>query len=192
MDAENDTRHQNAQPQPQPRAEAQAREAHFPERRGEVVRLLPVAVVVLSADRYFRAAATMLLTRRGCRVLSAADEQEALDAAELAALDVLVAELDVPAEELPARARALGARLDALGAAAGRRVAAVGIVLVGEPERIGEAIEADASASHPVLDKWGPFERLYQAICDQDRRRRLALPQDAARWPAGARSSRPA
>ncbi len=181
-----DTHADIPQPQPQPLPA----ELPAPAERGlggEVVRLLPVSVLVLSADRYFRAAATMLLSRRGCSVLGAADEQEALDAAEIATIDVLVAELDADRGKLPARALALGKRIDAVGLSAGRRVAAVGVVVVGEPEALGEAIDTDASAPNPVLDKWGPFERLHQAVCDQDRRRRLELPRSEARWPEAAR-----
>jgi CheY-like chemotaxis protein len=157
------------------------------ERRGHVVRLLPISVLVLSGDRYFRAAATMLLSRRGCSVLSAAEEREAHEQALLAYVDVLVVELAAPATDHVRRARAIATRIDAAGSAAGRRVAPVGVVVVGEPEDLGDAGDAAAGSEQPVLDKWGPFERLYQAISERDRARRLPPVAGAAAWPASAR-----
>jgi CheY-like chemotaxis protein len=157
------------------------------ERRAEVVRLLPIAVLVLSADRYFRAAATTLLSRRGCSVQSAADELEAHDHTLLWAVDVLVVELAAPPADQLRRARAIAERLDAANGAAGRRVAAIGVVVVGEPADLGDALDAAAGTEQPVLDKWGPFERLHQAIGDRDRARRLAPADGVAAWPASAR-----
>ena len=156
------------------------------ERRAEIVRLLPVAVLVLSADRCFRAAATMLLSRRGCTVLAAAEEDAALAYAAQHAVDVLVVELLLPGGEQTSRAGVLAARIDAAATAAGRRVAPVGVVLVGELEQLGECADARAGALRPALDKWGPFERLYQAICDRDRARRLPPAAGHERWPASA------
>jgi len=156
---------------------------------GAVVRLLPVVVAVLSADRPFRAASTMLLSRRGCSVLGAASEAEALLHASEQPVDVLVIDLDAAPGGLHERADAVARRLDAAEAGSGRRVAPIGVVVVGEAEDLGEAIEAHAGASRPVLDKWGPFERLYQAICDRDRARRLARPEDGV-WPPPIASRR--
>lgn len=160
---------------------------------GEVVRLLPVAVLVLSPDRSFRAASTMLLSRRGCSVLSAASEEEALEQAGAEPVDVLVVELQEEASGgLHARAAVTARRIDAAGAGAGRRVAPIGVVVVGEADELGESIEAEAGTAHPVLDKWGPFERLYQAICDRDRARRLVRAErgDERAWPPPAFSRR--
>ena len=92
--------------------------------RGEVVRLLPIAVLVLSGDRYFRPAATMLLTRRGCTVMSAADGDEARgDAARSGGRARRRARRR--RARTVGRAGAIGRRIDAAGAAAGRRVAPV-------------------------------------------------------------------
>jgi CheY-like chemotaxis protein len=142
-------------------------------RGGEVVRLLPIAVLVLSPDRYFRAAATMLLSRRGCSVLSAADEREALEATRLHAIDVIVVELPASDAGQPRRADTVARSIDAVAAAAGRRVAGVGVVLVAESDELGEAADAQPGTAHPALDKWGPFEQLYLAVADCDRARRL-------------------
>ena len=150
---------------------------------GGVVRLLPVVVLVLSADRPFRAAATMLLTRRGCSVLSAASEREALARAEEQPLDVLVIDLAPAPGGLYERAEAVARRIDATEAGCGRRVADIGAVVVGDAGQLGEAIEAGAGSARPVLDKWGPFERLYQAICDRDRARRLPRLDGEGVWP---------
>jgi CheY-like chemotaxis protein len=171
-----------SQPQP-PSAGAPA----HGERRADVVRLLPVAVLVLSSDRYFRAAATMLLSRRGCSVLSAADAREAQDQALLEAVDVLVVELAASPTDQLRGARSIAARIDGASSAAGRRVAPVGVVVVGEPEDLGETADAAAGVEQPVLDKWGPFERLYQAITDRDRARRLPPAAGAGAWPASLR-----
>jgi CheY-like chemotaxis protein len=169
---------------------ADIQEQAFPEGPGVVVRLLPVAVLVLSRDRCFRAAATMLLSRRGCSVLSAAGEAEALAMVAEETVDVLVVELDLAEGSPEASADAIAGRIDSAGAHAGRRVAAVGIVVVGEAEELGSSIEATAGATRPVLDKWGPFERLYQAVCDRDRARRLVRAGDESAWPPAARRRR--
>lgn len=155
-------------------------------RGGEVVRLLPISVLVLSPDRYFRTAATMLLSRRGCTVLSAAEENEARDQALLEPVDVLVLE-PAAADAVQRHARVVAELIDRAALGAGRRVAPVGVVVVGEPEQLGETLEADALTDRPALDKWGPFERLYQAIADRDRARRLAPESAALLWPASAR-----
>lgn len=173
------------EPQPQPhRTEDALTEADL---RSEVVRLLPVSVLVVSADRYFRAAATMLLSRRGCTVLSAVDELEARDHALLAAIDVLVVELASPADQAVREALAVAELVDAATLTTGRRVAPVGVVVVGEPEQLRGQLDVGAGAPRPVLDKWGPFERLYQAIVDCDRRRSLPPRGGVAMWPASAR-----
>ncbi len=153
---------------------------------GAVVRLLPVAVLVVSEDRYFRSAATMLLSRRGCSVLAAANEAEALAQAAAHVVDVLVVE-PAPCFEPTQPAFALASLIDATCAAVGRRVAPVGVIVVGEPERLGEALDAEARTPLPVLDKWGPFERLYQAICERDRARRLPAAVDVERRPGALR-----
>ena len=150
---------------------------------GGVVRLLPVIVLVLSDDRPFRAAATMLLSRRGCTVLSAAGEEEALAHADEQPLDVLVIDLAPSPAGLFERAETVARRLDEAEARRGRRLADIGVVVVGDAEQLGEAIDAEAGAVRPVLDKWGPFERLYQAICDRDRARRLARLDGEGLWP---------
>ncbi len=154
--------------------------------RSQPVRLLPIAVMVVSADRCFRAAATMLLSRRGCAVASAADAPEAVSLAADLKVDVVVAELVVEAGHV-ASARALAAAIDRNRGAAGRRVAPVGLVVVGEREALGDALDAEAGAALPVLDKWGPFARLYQAICDRDGARRLPPPADGPAWPGALR-----
>jgi hypothetical protein len=174
--------------QPQPGGDDPAPRA---DRRAQVVRLLPIAVLVVSGDRYFRSAATMLLSRRGCVVLSAADEREARDHAVLAAVDVLVVE-PPRSSGCCESASELAAQLDEASREAGRHVAPVGVVVVGEPERLAEALDARAGAERPVLDKWGPFERLHQAIVDRDGARRLPARGASPSWPAAAPRLSPA
>ncbi len=158
------------------------------ERREAVVRLLPIAVLVLSGDRYFRAAATMLLSRRGCTVLSAADEHEA-DAQRAARAGGRARRRARPATGRAPEAGGSDRRSDRRGERGGRASRGAGQQWwsSASPGDLGEIADASAGSGRPALDKWGPFERLYQAIADRDRARRLPLEDGVSRWPDSAR-----
>ncbi len=156
----------------------------------EVVRLWPIRVLVLSQDRYYRAAAAMLLGRRGCPAVTAENEQEAIELAGRECIDVLVLERpdaeerrgwDVPVQRLAA---AVGLAMARQGA----RVAPVGVVTVSEaPAGIGRRGSSPLSFE---LEKWGPFEELFGAIARADRARRLPRERRHLPWPASLRQAR--
>jgi hypothetical protein len=171
-----------------------------------VVRLWPIQVLVLSPDRYFRAAAAMLIGRRGCTALSAATELEAVELAGAERVDVIV--LERPAEqgrrgwEVPVRT--IASAIDVAMARQGARVAPVGIVVVsertardgdrdGDRDRDGDGGGGGgAQSASPVsleLDKWGPFEELFRAIARADRARRLPRERRYLPWPASLRQA---
>lgn len=156
----------------------------------EVVRLWPVRVLVVSPDRHYRAAAAMLLGRRGCPALTAASEQEAVELAERDCVDVVVLERpgsqgrrswDVPVQSLSA---SIGLAMARQGA----RVAPVGVVVVSDaPQGAGRR---GSSPQTFELDKWGPFEELFHAIARADRARRLPRERRHLQWPASLREAR--
>jgi CheY-like chemotaxis protein len=137
------------------------------ERRGDVIRLLPIRVLVVSRDRAFRAATATLLARRGSVAETAMGE---LDAAQLAAHerpDVVLYELNDPRADAAICARILSLT----------GPARAGLVLVGEPREA----EQRAFAGALVLDRWAPFQELLAAIVEAD----LSRPA-VARPPSGA------
>jgi hypothetical protein len=155
----------------------------------EVVRLWPIRVLVLSPDRYFRAAAAMLIDRRGCSSLTAATEAEAVELAAGERIDVIVLERprregrrswDVPV-------RSLASAIDLAMLRQGARVAPVGIVIVSERRSGGD--DGHASPESLELDKWGPFEELFRAIARADRARRLPRERRFLPWPAAVRQA---
>jgi len=145
--ADNDDR--GATPAPNPPARAAA-----------VVRLWPIAVLVLSGDPRFRAAATTLIGRRGCTVLACTSETEALALAEAERIDVLLAERASGPRRAPRKLAS--AITDSLARRARSRVAPVALVVVSE-----------ARPRAAELAKWGPFDELFEAILQADGERRL-------------------
>jgi hypothetical protein len=156
----------------------------------EIVRLWPIRVLVISPDRYFRAAAAMLIGRRGCAVLTADSEGEALELAGRERIDVLL--LERPTEEdrrswdVPVRRLASAVSLSL--ARQGVRCAPVGVVVVSE--RYGTGDDGASSPESLEVDKWGPFEELFRAIVRADRHRRLPRERRFLPWPAAARPPR--
>ena len=155
--------------------------------QAEVVRLWPIRVLVVSPDRYYRAAAAMLIGRRGNTAVTAEDEQEAVELAGRECFDVIVVERpggqerrawDVPVQSLASRVGLAMARQ-------GARVAPVGVVVVSE-----SSSGAGRRGSSPLsleLDKWCPFEELFRAIARADRARRLPRERRHLPWPASLR-----
>lgn len=109
-------------------------------------RLRPLGVLVVSSDRHFRTAISMLLARRNCSVTTTAN---AARVAELIARDnvdvVVVDHSSSSAAETATTVRGLARP--------------VGVVAVAGEARAG--IE-----DPPILVKWGPFEELFAAIED--------------------------
>jgi hypothetical protein len=156
----------------------------------EVVRLWPIRVLVISADRYYRSAAAMLIGRRGCSALTAAHEQEAIELAGRECVDVVVLERPVEQErrgwEVPVQS--LAASMGLAMARQGLRVAPIGVVVVSDaPAGAGRR---GASPLTFELDKWGPFEELFRAIGRADRARRLPRERRHLPWPASLRQAR--
>jgi ActR/RegA family two-component response regulator len=134
--------------------------ARAPEWGGPVVRLLAVRVLLISEDRPYRTATATLLARRGAFVETAGTEAEAAALAESMRPDVLV--YDLSAASLPGgpqarRPEAIRSRVLSVQASA-----PPGIVLVGE---------AQAQKGITVLDRWGEFGTLFEAIVEADLRR---------------------
>lgn len=120
---------------------------------GELVRLRPQSVLVLSADRTFRIVNSLLLTRRGC--------------------SVVVGRLIEPAGRAPADVALLDGGGDRETLARAVRIArglapSVGVVLV------AEAPCADTEGLC-VLPRWGTFADLFCAIRRAERRRADAV-----------------
>ncbi len=111
---------------------------------GELARLQPMRVLVISPDRHFRTVTSLLLPRRGCSVTTTANASRAIDLATREHADVVV----IDAGQLPASAARAVATVDARP---------VGVVVVANEAR-AEGDEA------PVLAKWGPFGDLFVAI----------------------------
>ncbi len=119
----------------------------------QVIRLHPIRVLVVSEDEPFRAVNAMLVARRGCRVFSLTGVYAA---AELIARE----RIDVVVVDGPERARSLIGELELTA----DLVPPVGLVCAGNS---GES----APGGEPVLEKWAPFEDLFDAIVRADRAR---------------------
>jgi|GEM_PF-5099641 len=129
----------------------------------QVIRLHPIRVLVVSEDEPFRAVNAMLVARRGCRVFSLTGVYAA---AELIARE----RIDVVVVDGPDRARSLIGELELTADLA----PPVGLVCAGNS---GES----TPSGEPVLEKWAPFEDLFDAIVRADRARvRKRLPDGAA------------
>jgi hypothetical protein len=137
--------------------------------REAVVRLLPIRVLVVSSDGAFRAAIATLLTRRGMVAETAPATRRAWKLVERERIDVVLLDLTAPIE----RDRMARLARETLSASRGI-AAAAGLVLVGEVGRVG-------SQGGVVLDRWGPFAQLFDAIVAADRGRvPLRAPSDGA------------
>ena len=118
---------------------------------GDLERLAPMRVLVVSGDRHFRSVTSMLLSHRGCSVKATAKANRAAEMISRERVDVVV----IDAGQSPAIARTIAA-VSALSQP-------VGIVIVDEsPARLRRP---------PVLAKWGPFDDLFAAIESADQER---------------------
>ncbi len=117
---------------------------------GQLARLWPLRVLVISPDRHFLTVMSMLLARRNCSVTTTANANRVTELIDRESSDVVL----IDAGKLPAPATV--AKVQTLARP-------VGVVLVGDEARPG--------AGQPVLAKWGPFENLAAAIERADERR---------------------
>jgi uncharacterized membrane protein (UPF0127 family) len=113
--------------------------------RGALQQDPSVRVLIASPDRQFRSATAMLLVNRGCSVTTTSSPHRVVELVVRDAIDVVV----VDSHERPSAAAVTIATVSALARPAS-------VVMVGESPA-GEA-------QVPVLEKWGPFEDLYDAI----------------------------
>jgi hypothetical protein len=141
-------------------------------RRGELARLRPLRVLVISPDRHFRAVTAMLIARRGCVIFTAADAGDLAELIGGEGIDVVVVDGD------PADSERSAASVSAEGFAPPAAVVAVA-------EEAGER-----SLGQLSLAKWGPFERLFAAIEYAELHRGAFLGPDALIWPASTREAR--
>jgi uncharacterized membrane protein (UPF0127 family) len=112
---------------------------------GEPLSAPPRRILVASEDRHFRSVTTMLLAHRGCAVTTTAN---------LSGVVELLAHNRVDAVVVDTGSSPSGAQR-ALTTV--RRLAPVGVVLVGETLVYGPS-------EYPVVAKWGPFADLFEAI----------------------------
>jgi uncharacterized protein len=117
---------------------------------GQLARLWPLRVLVISPDRHFLTVMSMLLARRNCSVTTTANANRVTELIDRESSDVVL----IDASKLPVPATV--AKVEAL-------TRPVGVVLVADEARPG--------AGQPVLAKWGPFEDLAAAIERADERR---------------------
>jgi hypothetical protein len=118
---------------------------------GELARLHPLSVLVVSHDRHFLRVMSLLLARRNFSVTTTANASRATQLVARKSADVVV----IDASELPAAATVT--KLETLGWP-------VGVVLVADEGRSGHS-------DPPMLAKWGPFEDFVEAIeCANQRR----------------------
>jgi hypothetical protein len=119
---------------------------------GTRARLEPMRVLIASADRHFRSATTMLLAHRGCAVTTTSNMRRVVELAVRDRIHVVV----VDAGEMPSAAALTMTTVGALARP-------VGVVVVDG----GESDEPNT----PAVQKWGPFEDLFNAIERADRNR---------------------
>lgn len=118
---------------------------------GELARLQPLGVLVVSQDRRFRTVMSLLLARRNCSVTTTAKTSGVSDLIARESTDVVV----IDASQLPTAPTV--AAVQALARP-------VGVVVVAEED---SSVTPDAH----VLAKWGPFTDLLAAIERADERR---------------------
>jgi hypothetical protein len=158
-----------------------------PDEGGEVVRLWPISVLVVSPDHCYRSTVSMLIGRRDRPALTAAGEQEAIELAARERIDVVV--LERPRSEArttwEAFVQSLTAAIGLAMARHGERVAPVGVVVVSEAPH--GASRREGSPQSLELDKWAPFDDLLAAIARADRARRLPRERRFLPWPPSLR-----
>jgi uncharacterized protein len=119
-------------------------------REGELTRLQPLRILVISPDRHFRTLVSLLLARRNCSVTTTANAARVSELAARENVDVvLIDDSQSPASVAVATVEALSRP--------------VGVVLVAE----------EAGTGRPdlrVVSKWGPFVDLLAAIEEAERR----------------------
>ncbi len=137
---------------------------------GELRRLQPMRVLVVSSDRRFRTVMSLLLARRNCSVTTTANGSRVTELTDRENVDVVVVEsgalsdtgLQLIVGQIEGLARPVGV-----------------VLVVDEPvahaggdngDRASAGTGIDASGA-PVLAKWGPFEQLVEAIERVDERR---------------------
>jgi uncharacterized membrane protein (UPF0127 family) len=106
----------------------------------------PARLLLIAADRRFRAVASALLTRRGCSVTLGEWTASVAELATRAGAEVVILEAGVS----PAAAARQAAHLQTLDPP-------VGVVIVGEEP-------LDGPSSMGLLSKWGSFDGLYEEI----------------------------
>jgi hypothetical protein len=135
---------------------------------GELHRLWPLRVLVVSPDQRFRAVSSMLVARRGCAAFTSPDSDSLVELIGRERIDVLVVEGDGEwAEVCAASASAVGFAPPA------------GVVEVAEEP-------GEPAGRRPLLAKWGPFEQLFAAVEQVDLRRAAQRGGDASIWPPAA------
>jgi uncharacterized membrane protein (UPF0127 family) len=121
---------------------------------GELARLQPLRVLVISSDRHFRTMTSLLLARRNCSVTTTANTGRVTQLIARESTDVVV----IDASQLaPAVVKSTVATVKALSRP-------VGALVVAEEVR-------PAASDVSALAKWGPFEDLVAAIERTDERR---------------------
>lgn len=126
-------------------------------RGGQLSRLRPLRILIVSADNRFRTVMSLLLGRRNCSVTTTANASRIAELIARENIDVVVIDIG----ELPPAATL--ATVDALARP-------VGVVLVGDetsPELSGAA----------AMTKWGPFGELVEAIERADQHRGIRAVQ---------------
>ncbi len=120
-------------------------------RGGGLAPIQPLRVVVVSSDRHFRTAMSLLLGRRNCSVTTTANAARVTELIARESADVVLI------DDSQAPAAATVAMVEAL-------VRPVGVVLIAEEAR-------PEMPDPPVLAKWGPFGDLLAAIERANERR---------------------
>jgi uncharacterized protein len=132
----------------------------LPAQGGELARLQPLRLLVVSPDRRFRTVMSLLLARRNCSVTTTANASRVTELIVRESADVVL--LDT--SQLPAASTTATVSMVAALARP------VGIVLVAD-DALSSEVARPGLSDPPVLAKWGPFEDLFEAIERVDERR---------------------
>jgi uncharacterized membrane protein (UPF0127 family) len=123
----------------------------MPGQLGDLTRLQPLRVLVISPDRHYRTVMSLLLARHNCSVTTTAKASRAAGLVGRESPDVVV---------IDASKEAAAVAVGAVGALA----RPVGVVVV------SDEVKSPAPES-PLLSKWGPFADLLAAVEEADARR---------------------
>jgi uncharacterized membrane protein (UPF0127 family)/CheY-like chemotaxis protein len=118
---------------------------------GELQRVKPLRVLVISPDNHFRSVMSLLLARRNCSVTATANAGRVIELILRESPDVVVV------EDVAPTAAAVFAAVNALRQP-------IGVVVVADEAGL-------MRCDPPVLAKWGPFEELLAAIERADEQR---------------------